>query len=129
MNPRRNINCNDPDINGSRLALRLVLKSGSQSVHSTLQGPIISNTLLTPQQLEPAVELTTQALAQMDAILLGQQDLHRMVLAGVLSGGHILLEGLPGVGKTALIKALGQVLNLQFSRVQFTPDLMPGDII
>lgn len=65
----------------------------------------------------------------MDTILLGQAPLHRMVLAGVLSRGHILLEGLPGVGKTALIKALGQVMNLQFSRVQFTPDLMPGDII
>ena len=52
-----------------------------------------------------------------------------MVMAGILSRGHILLEGLPGVGKTALIKALGQILNLQFRRVQFTPDLMPSDIL
>jgi len=55
--------------------------------------------------------------------------LHRLVLVGILSRGHILLEGLPGVGKTALIKALGQTLHLQFSRVQFTPDLMPSDIL
>lgn len=73
--------------------------------------------------------LVRRVLEQLDGILLGQAELHRMVLAGVLSHGHILLEGLPGVGKTALIKALGQVMSLQFSRVQFTPDLMPGDII
>jgi MoxR-like ATPase len=52
-----------------------------------------------------------------------------MVLAGILSHGHILLEGVPGVGKTALVKALGQLLSLVFNRVQFTPDLMPGDIV
>ena len=52
-----------------------------------------------------------------------------MVLVGILSRGHILLEGLPGVGKTALIKALGQMLHLEFKRVQFTPDLMPSDIL
>lgn len=75
------------------------------------------------------MDIARRALEQLDAIMLGQPELHRMVLAGVLSRGHILLEGLPGVGKTALIKALGQVLNLNFSRVQFTPDLMPGDII
>src|SRR5262249_26342340 len=53
----------------------------------------------------------------------------RLVLAGVLSRGHVLLEGVPGVGKTALVKALGQLLGLEFKRVQFTPDLMPGDIL
>jgi MoxR-like ATPase len=52
-----------------------------------------------------------------------------MILVGILSRGHILLEGLPGVGKTAMIKALGQIMNLQFRRVQFTPDLMPSDIL
>ena len=52
-----------------------------------------------------------------------------MVLIGILSQGHILLEGVPGVGKTALVKALGQLLSLDFNRVQFTPDLMPGDIV
>jgi MoxR-like ATPase len=68
-------------------------------------------------------------LQQLDAMLLGRPQLHRIVLVGILSRGHILLEGLPGVGKTALIKALGEVLNLQFKRVQFTPDLMPSDIL
>ncbi len=50
-------------------------------------------------------------LAQLDQTLLGRRQLHRMVLVGILSRGHILLEGLPGVGKTALIKALGQTLS------------------
>jgi MoxR-like ATPase len=52
-----------------------------------------------------------------------------MVLIGVLSRGHILLEGLPGLGKTALVKAMGRILQLDFKRIQFTPDLMPGDIL
>jgi MoxR-like ATPase len=75
------------------------------------------------------VRAIRSVLEQLDAMLLGRPQLHRMVLVGILSRGHILLEGLPGVGKTALIKALGEVLNLQFKRVQFTPDLMPSDIL
>jgi MoxR-like ATPase len=85
--------------------------------------------LLQPDELRPATELVSQVLGQLDQILLGQRDLHRLVLAGILSRGHILLEGTPGVGKTALVKALGRLLNLEFKRVQFTPDLMPGDIL
>jgi MoxR-like ATPase len=88
-----------------------------------------SKRVLQPDELAPAVELASKVLEQLDRILLGRTDLHRMVLAGVLSRGHILLEGVPGVGKTALVKALGQLLNLGFNRVQFTPDLMPGDIL
>jgi len=86
-------------------------------------------TLLQPEELAPATQEAGRALEQLGRVLLGQADLHRMVLVGVLSRGHILLEGVPGVGKTALIKALGQVLSLGFGRVQFTPDLMPGDIL
>ena len=88
-----------------------------------------SESLLQPEELSPAVDLAARALAELDRILLGRSDLHRMVLIGILSHGHILLEGVPGVGKTALVKALGQLLNLEFNRVQFTPDLMPGDIV
>ena len=88
-----------------------------------------SETLVQPEELNPTVELTEKALTELDCILLGRSELHRMVLAGILSHGHILLEGVPGVGKTALVKALGQLLNLEFNRVQFTPDLMPGDIV
>src|SRR5215813_11719321 len=85
--------------------------------------------LLQPDELRPTVELLERLQGQLDNILLGQTELHRLVLVGILSQGHILLEGVPGVGKTALVKALGQLLRLEFKRVQFTPDLMPGDIL
>jgi len=89
----------------------------------------MTDPLMTPEELASKTRLIKQTLEQLDAILLGRADLHRMVLAGILSRGHILLEGLPGLGKTALIHALGQVLQLDFKRVQFTPDLMPSDIV
>jgi MoxR-like ATPase len=89
----------------------------------------MSAVLVAPERLQAATATCRQLLAQLDRILLGQEDLHRLVLTGILSRGHILLEGLPGLGKTALVKALGSVLQLTFKRVQFTPDLMPGDIL
>src|SRR6516162_4615658 len=85
--------------------------------------------LLQPEELGPAVERMTKLREQLDRQLLGRSELHGLVLAAVLSRGHLLLEGVPGVGKTALVKALGQLLHLDFKRVQFTPDLMPGDIL
>ncbi len=85
--------------------------------------------LLRPEDLAPKVELAKAALAALDRVLLGRQEFHRLVMVGILSRGHILLEGVPGVGKTVLIKTLGEVLGLATSRVQFTPDLMPGDIL
>jgi len=85
--------------------------------------------ILGPDELSPAVDLTRRLLQQLDAMLLGRPELHRLVLIGILGRGHVLLEGVPGVGKTALVKALSQLLGLDFKRVQFTPDLMPGDIL
>src|SRR5207248_9312429 len=85
--------------------------------------------LLDPDELRPAAALAGRLLEQLDAMLLGRPDLHRLVLVGILSRGHVLLEGVPGVGKTALVKALGRLLSLDFKRVQFTPDLRPGDIL
>ena len=89
----------------------------------------MENELLQPADVEPVAKLAQQILIQLDHALLGRPELHRLVLAGILSRGHILLEGLPGVGKTALVKALSGMLSLNFSRVQFTPDLMPSDIL
>jgi MoxR-like ATPase len=88
-----------------------------------------STTILKPEEIRPAAELARKTLGQLDAILLGRQELHRLVLIGILSKGHVLLEGLPGLGKTALVKTIGQILQLDFKRIQFTPDLMPGDIL
>ncbi len=62
-------------------------------------------------------------------VIVGQKDVVRHVLICILSGGHALLEGVPGLGKTLLIRTLSDVLDLKFSRIQFTPDLMPADIV
>ncbi|MBW3551789.1 MAG: AAA family ATPase, partial [Proteobacteria bacterium] len=61
--------------------------------------------------------------------IVGQEAVVEQLLIGLLAGGHCLLEGVPGLGKTLLVRSLGQALDLQFRRVQFTPDLMPSDII
>ena len=66
--------------------------------------------------------------AEVGKVIVGQKEVVRHVLVSILAGGHVLLEGIPGLGKTMLIRTLGQVLDLKFSRIQFTPDLMPADI-
>ncbi|MDX1613529.1 MAG: MoxR family ATPase [Candidatus Promineifilaceae bacterium] len=78
------------------------------------------------------VETFRQTVADIESevgkLIVGQRTVLRHVLIALLAGGHVLLEGVPGLGKTMLVRTLGQVLALQFSRVQFTPDLMPADI-
>ncbi|MDD3393199.1 MAG: MoxR family ATPase [Clostridia bacterium] len=66
--------------------------------------------------------------AAIGKVMIGQKDLIRGVLTAMIAGGNVLLEGLPGLGKTQLIKTIGKVLDLDFSRIQFTPDLMPADV-
>ncbi len=61
-------------------------------------------------------------------VIFGQEELIQLVLTGILARGHILLEGLPGLGKTELVKGLSRTLDLDTRRIQFTPDLLPGDI-
>ena len=62
-------------------------------------------------------------------VIVGQHDVVEQLLIGLLAGGHCMLEGVPGLGKTLLVRSLGQALALDFRRIQFTPDLMPSDII
>jgi MoxR-like ATPase len=62
-------------------------------------------------------------------VFVGQSELVDQMILALMCGGHVLLEGVPGLGKTLLVRTIGQVLELSFSRVQFTPDLMPADII
>ncbi len=66
---------------------------------------------------------------EMEKDIVGQKDVVEGVLIAVISGGNVLLEGVPGLGKTRLVRTLGRVLALPFSRIQFTPDLMPADVI
>ncbi len=65
---------------------------------------------------------------ELASVIVGQREVVRGVLTALLAGGHVLLEGVPGLGKTLLVRTLGECLDLSYSRIQFTPDLMPADI-
>ncbi|MGD1994486.1 MAG: AAA family ATPase [Anaerolineae bacterium] len=81
---------------------------------------------ITPQQFR---QTAAQIEAEVGKYIVGQRKVVRHVLVCLLSGGHVLLEGVPGLGKTMLVRSLAQVLDLDFSRIQFTPDLMPADVV
>jgi MoxR-like ATPase len=66
---------------------------------------------------------------EIQRVIVGNDEVIRHVIIGLLCEGHVLLEGVPGLAKTLLVRTLGQALGLQFSRIQFTPDLMPADIV
>ena len=82
-------------------------------------------TALTPEE---CCERAGAIEAQIARVIVGQRDLVRDIVVCLLCEGHALLEGVPGLGKTQLLKTLSQAVDLEFSRVQFTPDLMPADI-
>jgi MoxR-like ATPase len=67
--------------------------------------------------------------AEIGKVLVGQDDIVEGTLIAIFANGHVLLEGVPGLGKTLLVRTLGEALDLSFSRIQFTPDLMPADIL
>ena len=73
-------------------------------------------------------EVFNRVKSQVSKLIVGQEDVIDGVLTALMCGGHVLLEGVPGLGKTMLVKSLGEALNLKFSRIQFTPDMMPADI-
>src|SRR6187551_75814 len=67
--------------------------------------------------------------AEIGKVIVGHENIVEGTLIALFGGGHVLLEGVPGLGKTLLVRTLGQVLELTFNRIQFTPDLMPSDIV
>jgi MoxR-like ATPase len=86
-------------------------------------------TSLETTDLDRYAEVAAEIESAVGRRIAGQRELIRQTMVGLLAEGHVLLEGVPGLGKTELVKAFSEALGLQFSRVQFTPDLMPADIV
>jgi MoxR-like ATPase len=82
-----------------------------------------------PVPLERVAELSTRLERELAKVIVGQQRVIREILIAFLAGGHCLLRGVPGLAKTLLIKKLAEAVDLRFNRIQFTPDLMPSDIL
>ena len=85
--------------------------------------------LLTPDEINRCQEQLARLADGLNSVILGQRELVDLVLICLVSQGHMLLEGLPGLGKTELVKSLASLLGLKFRRIQFTPDLLPSDIL
>src|SRR3954451_8181309 len=79
--------------------------------------------------LQIAVDRLNSVRREIAKIIVGQDDVVEGVLICLLASGHVLLEGVPGLGKTTLLRTLARTLQLKYSRIQFTPDLMPADIV
>ena len=79
--------------------------------------------------IETFMDVAQQLEDELCSIVVGQERVIRELLLALLAGGHVLLEGVPGLGKTLLVRTLSDALELKFARIQFTPDLMPADIV
>lgn len=80
------------------------------------------------KKIEEMIDKVKKCEQEIGKGIIGQRDVIRQVLFAILADGNVLLEGVPGLGKTELVKAISKVLTMQFSRIQFTPDLMPSDV-
>ena len=119
------------------------LPSGSVSLSPKDPAPASASPATAPKPPEPEYnadpdelalvekmrDYTDRIRAEVGKVIIGQRDVLDQILMCILANGHALLIGLPGMAKTLTVKTIAQVLNLEFKRVQFTPDLMPGDII
>ncbi|MFV0460244.1 MAG: AAA family ATPase [Actinomycetales bacterium] len=99
--------------------------------HAALRRPVttvLSADPATPAALEELTETTERIRAAMESVIEGKPDVVRIVLTTLLAGGHVLVEDVPGVGKTMLAKSLARAIDCTVRRIQFTPDLLPSDI-
>src|SRR4051794_37368978 len=92
-----------------------------------VHAPAVDITALTEQVRKESAFLD-DVFAQVGKVVVGQRDMIERVLIGLLTGGHCLIEGVPGLAKTLTVKTLSQTIAASFSRIQFTPDLLPADI-
>ena len=95
---------------------------------STAPNPATGQDSPAPIAPEAFAERARAIESEIGKVIVGQQELVRQTLVGLLANSHVLLEGVPGLGKTMLIRTIGDVIDCSFSRIQFTPDLMPADI-
>jgi len=84
---------------------------------------------ISEKQIRDMIDVINKVETEIGKAIIGQKDIVRQVLISVLAGGNVLLEGVPGLGKTQLVKTLARVTDMSFSRIQFTPDLMPADVM
>src|SRR3954452_825894 len=103
--------------------------AGTSQVTSNWIGPIHDDPSAILAEVEALGARITTVRAAIGRVIFGQQEVVDQTLITLLSGGHVLLVGVPGLGKSRLVETLGVVLGLATKRVQFTPDLMPADIL
>ena len=77
------------------------------------------------EQMNPMIE---KILENIEKVMIGKRNVAELSLVALLAGGHVLLEDVPGVGKTMMVRALAKSVNANFRRIQFTPDLLPSDV-
>lgn len=90
--------------------------------------PEVNQSRLTDEEIAPVKAAADKVRSEISRVLVGQDELVNYLLAGLFSGGHMLIEGVPGIAKTLSAKMLAKTLHLNYSRIQFTPDLMPSDV-
>ncbi|MBX4420740.1 AAA family ATPase, partial [Mycobacterium tuberculosis] len=79
--------------------------------------------------MDVTVQRAEAVLRELSRVVVGKQEELRLIMIAVLSGGHVLIEDLPGLGKTLIARSFAAALGLEFTRVQFTPDLLPADLL
>jgi len=87
------------------------------------------NQVITDEKIKQIKEYIARCIEQISKRLIGQREMINGLLMGIISGGHVLLEGVPGLAKTLAVKTLSDIFDVKFKRIQFTPDLLPADII
>src|SRR5579859_4318118 len=105
---------------------QVVAQNGSDPALATIEAGAV-----TPGEADIAsfIDVAERLERELRSIVIGQEQVIRELLLSLLAGGHVLLEGVPGLGKTLLVRTLSDALSLKFARIQFTPDLMPADIV